>query len=80
MERKRRGMVIKNTNDQPVRVDMATRTLTVGPGQEEPITSEEVRDPGLRRILQIRGIAIVRPTTEQEEEELRRKLTGSEDE
>ncbi len=57
---------------------MATRQLTVHPGQERMITAEEVRDPTLRQSLQIRAISIVRPATEEEEIALRQELEGDE--
>lgn len=72
--RKRKGMIIKNTGGRPVEIDMETRTLVVGPGEEKMITAKEVRDPTLREVLQIRGISIVRPATEEESDELARKL------
>lgn len=73
-DKTRRGMIIKNTNDRPVEIQMATRRITVHPGQEKMITAEEVRDPTLRQNLQVRAISIVRPATEEEEEALRQEL------
>lgn len=67
-------MIIKNTDDRPVEIKMATRRITVHPGQERMITAEEVRDPTLRQSLQIRSISIVRPATEEEEKALREEL------
>ncbi|MDQ7041499.1 MAG: hypothetical protein Q9M35_11230 [Rhodothermus sp.] len=72
--RKRRGMIIKNTNDVPVEIPMNTRTIQLKPGEEALVTAEEVRDPVLREKLQVRAVSIVRPTTEQEEEMLRQQL------
>lgn len=77
-DKTRRGMIIKNTNDRPVEIEMATRRITVHPGEEKMITAEEVRDPTLRQSLQVRAISIVRPATEQEEEELRQQLEEGE--
>lgn len=74
MSRKRKGMIIKNTNDRAVLIDLATRSLRIGPGDEFAITAEEVKDPALREHLQVRAVSIVRPTTDAEEEELRRCL------
>jgi len=71
MSKQRRGMLIKNTNDRSVEIPMSTRNLVLEPGAEKLITSDEVRDPVLREKLQVRGIAIVRPSTEEEEEALR---------
>jgi len=72
--RKRRGMIIKNTNDVPVEIPMSTRTIRLKPGEETFVTAEEVRDPVLREKLQVRAVSIVRPTTEEEEEMLRQQL------
>lgn len=67
-------MIIKNTSDRPVEIQMATRRLVVQSGEEKMITSEEVRDITLRQKLQVRAISIVRPATEQEELALRQAL------
>ncbi|WP_228350633.1 hypothetical protein [Rhodocaloribacter litoris] len=72
--RKRKGMLIKNTNPRPVVIEMATRTLRLGPGEEKLITAEEVRDAELREKLQVRAVSIVRPAEPQEEEALLREL------
>lgn len=72
-------MIIKNTNDRPVEIEMATRTIVVHPGEEKMITPEEVRDPTLRQKLQVRAISIVRPATEDEELALRDSLDQGED-
>lgn len=74
MAKTRRGMIIKNTNDRPVDIEMATRRITVDPGEETMITAQEVRDPMLRQKLQVRAISIVRPATEDEELQLRDML------
>ena len=74
MASQRRGMIVKNTNDRPVELRLASRTVVVRPGKEEAVTPEEVRDPVLRSHLQIRAISIVRPTTEPEEQELVERL------
>jgi hypothetical protein len=74
MGKMRRGMIIKNTSDRPVEIQMATRRLVVQSGEEKMITSEEVRDITLRQKLQVRAISIVRPATEQEELALRQSL------
>lgn len=79
MGKTRRGMIIKNTNDRPVDIEMARRTITVYPGEEKMITAEEVRDPMLRQKLQIRAISIVRPATEDEEVQLRDMLGEAEE-
>ena len=74
MASKRRGMLIKNTNTRPVEIPMATRHITLGPGEEQLVTAKEVRDAVLREHLQVRAVAIVRPSTEEEEEELLKRL------
>ena len=79
MAKKRRGMIIKNTDDKAVEVSMKSRLLHVGPGEERAITAEEVRDPALRESLQVRAISIVRPVTEEEEEALREALEQGEE-
>ena len=70
----RRGMIIKNANTRPVEIDMASRRITVPPGEARMITAEEVRDPALRQNLQVRAISIVRPVTTEEEEAFRKEL------
>ena len=74
-DRKRKGMLIKNTNTQTVKVDMATRSITLEPGEEELVTAEEVLDATLRDFLQVRGVSIVRPARDEEEAELRERLS-----
>lgn len=69
-------MLIKNSGTEPVSVSMATRMITIGPGKEEFITPEEVRDPILREALQKRTISIVRPATSAEDEALQERLSG----
>lgn len=71
---KRRGMLIKNTNNKPVEIAMSTRTLLLNPGDEQLVTAKEVRDATLREFLQVRAVSIVRPSTEEEEIELIRQL------
>ncbi|HEX7071513.1 MAG TPA: hypothetical protein VF190_11935 [Rhodothermales bacterium] len=78
MANKRRGMLIKNTDERPVEIRMNRRTILLTPGEEQFITSDEVRDPALREKLQIRGISIVRPSTDEEEQELRDQLARAE--
>ena len=73
-DRERRGMFVKNTGDQSVQISMATRVLSLGPGEERFITAEEVRDPMLREGLQVRTVSIVRPASTEETRELRQQL------
>lgn len=67
-------MIVKNTSTKPVEIEMKSRTIVVNPGQEMLLTAEEVRDPVLRENLQVRAVSIVRPATEEEEEDYRRQL------
>lgn len=71
-------MIIKNTNDRPVTIELSTRPVVLSPGGEESLTADEVKDPVLREFLQVRAVTIVRPTTDAEEESLRRRLTEGE--
>jgi len=68
--RKRRGMLIKNISEKPVTIAMQTRTLTLKPGEETLLTATEVQDAAVRDHLQVRTIAVVRPATPEEDEEL----------
>ena len=72
----RRGMIIKNVAEQPLDLRLDTRTVTMGPGDERPVTAVEVKDPILRNALQLRTIAIVRPTTPDESAALDTELAG----
>lgn len=74
--RKRKGLLIKNTNAQPVTIEMKTRTIVLHNGDEALVTAEEVRDDALRLLLQVRGVSIVRPSTDEEEDTLRQQLAG----
>jgi glycosyltransferase involved in cell wall biosynthesis len=76
MAKKRRGMIIKNTDDRPVDIQMATRDIRVNPGQEVMITADEVRDTALRQNLQVRAISIVRPVTAEEEDDSSQLAAG----
>lgn len=73
-DRIRRGMLITNNGTDTVEVSMSSRQLRIDPGEEAFLTPEEVRDPVLREALQERSIAIVRPATPEEDEELRERL------
>ena len=74
MAKNRRGMLIKNTNDRAVNIEMKTRDIRLNPGEEKFITAEEVRDEQLRAKLQVRAVSIVRPSTEVEEAELMKEI------
>ena len=67
---RRRGIIIKNVSERPLEIALSTRTLRLAPGDERPVTPKEVRDAGLKDPLQLRTIAIVRPTTEEEEKDI----------
>ncbi len=73
--RRRKGMLIKNTNVRPVVIKMKTRAIRLEPGEEKLITADEVRDAKLREFLQVRAISIVRPAKEGEEEALLKSLS-----
>jgi len=74
--RVRRGMLIKNLGTSVLTISMTTRKLELGPGDEVALTPEEVRDPMLREHLQVRTVAIVRPTTAEEDDALDQQLAG----
>ncbi len=78
MSRKRKGMIVKNTEERSVEINLATRTLVIHPGEEYPVSADEVKDPVLRENLQVHTISIVRPMTEAEEDELQRLLEAEE--
>lgn len=65
--RRRKGMLIKNTNTYSVEIAMKNRTIRLGPSDEELLTADEVLDPELRANLQVRAVSIVRPATDEEE-------------
>ena len=67
-------MLIKNLSERPLSSEMETRTLKLEAGEEVAVTAEEVRDGVLREHLQVRTIAVVRPTTEEENAQLEREL------
>lgn len=69
-------MLIKNLSEQSLTIRMATRKLELDAGEEIAVTAEEVRDAVLRDHLQVRTIAVVRPTTAEENDELERVLAG----
>lgn len=69
-------MLIKNLSERPLTIRMTTRKLTLDAGEEIAVTAEEVRDSVLREHLQVRTIAIVRPTTSEENEQLEQELAG----
>jgi hypothetical protein len=66
-------MIIKNTHLSSVEIKMKSRKIVVDPGEEMLLTADEVRDPVLREHLQVRSVSIVRPATEEEEQEFRKK-------
>ncbi len=69
-------MLIKNLSERLLTIRMATRKLELGAGEEVALTAEEVRDAVLREHLQVRTIAVVRPTTSEENERLEQDLAG----
>ena len=70
----RRGMLIKNVSERPLSIRLRTRVIKMAAEEEVLITAEEVRDSVLRENLQIRTIAIVRPSTEREGDAIAREL------
>lgn len=66
----RRGMIIKNVSEDALDLRLDTRTIHMEPGDERPVSPVEVKDSALRQALQIRSIAIVRPTSSEESEQL----------
>ena len=66
----RRGMLIKNVSEGPVDLRLDDRTLHLDPGDERVVSATEVRQPVLRESLQLRTIAVVRPSTDAEAAEL----------
>ena len=74
---RRKGMIIKNTGRKAITVKMARRSLRLPPGGQAPITADEVLDEGLRGLLQVRELAIVRPITWAEEREIKRGAKGT---
>ncbi len=79
-DRERRGMLIKNSGTRSVRIEMASRSVEMGPGDEVFISPEEVLDPKLREALQLREITIVRPATTEEDVALRDQLESQDGE
>ncbi len=73
-DRIRRGMLIKNNGSGAVEVSLSSRQLRLAPDEEAFITPEEGRSSPLRRALQERSIAIVRPATPAEDEALSERL------
>ena len=73
----RRGMLIKNVSERPVEIRMATRLLRMEAGEVTLVTADEVRDDVLRQNLQVRSVAIVRPTTVEEEQIFAAELQAS---
>lgn len=72
--RKRKGMIIKNTNKKPLIVKLKHREIGLPPGGTAPITSDEVMENAMRDLLQVRLLAIVRPLTEQENKEFQSQV------
>lgn len=69
-------MIIKNVSERPLDLRLDTRTLHLEAGEERPVSPVEVKDTRLRQALQVRSIAIVRPTTPEESEALAEELSN----
>lgn len=67
-------MIIKNVSEDALDLRLDTRTVHLEPGDERPVSPVEVKDGALRTALQLRSIAIVRPTTPEESEALAAEL------
>jgi hypothetical protein len=67
-------MLIKNVSERPLTLRLQTREIAMEAGDEVLLTAEEVRDATLREHLQVRSVAVVRPATEAEGEQLAREL------
>lgn len=72
--RHRKGMIIKNTNKKAISVKLQGRVIELPPGGAASVTSQEVMDNALRDLLQVRDLAIVRPLTEEEDEEIQKTV------
>ena len=72
--RERRGMIIKNVSNRFLEIRMRSRTIQMSAGEEVMVTPEEVRDSTFREHLQVRSVAVVRPTTPEEEEQFKEAL------
>ncbi len=68
-------MIIKNVSEDAFDLRLDSRTLHLDAGDERPVTAVEVKDARLRQALQVRSIAIVRPTTPEESEALDAELS-----
>lgn len=68
-------MIIKNVSDDALDLRLDTRALHLDAGEERPVTAREVKDTRLRQALQVRSIAIVRPTNDAEAEALDAELS-----
>ncbi|MDX1439043.1 MAG: hypothetical protein R3284_03980 [Rubricoccaceae bacterium] len=73
----RRGMLIKNVAERPLVIRLKKRVLRMKAGEEVLVTAEEVRDSVLRENLQLRTIAVVRPSTEEEADALSREIAAN---
>ena len=71
-------MIIKNVSEDALELRLDTRTLYLTAGEERPVTAPEVKDARLRQALQVREIAIVRPTTDEEADALAEELSEGE--
>jgi len=69
-------MIIKNVSESPLDLRLDSRAIHLEPGDERPVTAPEVKDGVLRQALQVRSIAIVRPTTNEESAALVDELAG----
>ena len=62
-------MLIKNVSERPLTLSLDSREIQLTAEGEVIVTAEEVRDPALQAHLQVRSVAVVRPSTDDEEVE-----------
>jgi len=68
-------MLIPDNGTETVDIPLSVRRLSLGLRAQKLITPEEVRDPMLRKALQAHSLAIMRPTTPEENDEGRKRLS-----
>ncbi|HCR48953.1 MAG TPA: hypothetical protein PLL64_01140 [Rhodothermales bacterium] len=74
MPRTRRGMLVKNLLEHPIEIKLAARLLALDAGEEAIVTPSEAREESLREHLQLRTVAVVRPSTAEEEAQIVRAI------
>ncbi|MBN8588342.1 MAG: hypothetical protein J0L94_08465 [Rhodothermia bacterium] len=77
MPRIRRGMLVKNLLEHSIEIKLSARTLLLEAGEEAIVTPGEAREENLREHLQLRTVAVVRPSTAEEEAHVARAMRQS---